>query len=261
MSFSLFKSFEAKAYYEKNSTRNMKYKNLEIIGTSHIAIESIKEIENAFESQVDIVAIELDKDRLYSITHPEQKQAGFFALAKSVGFRGALFAVLGKLAQKHLGSAVGVEPGSDMKLAYELAVKKGARVSLIDQPIQITLRKFSNEVTFGEKMRAVWDVIKGVFDQREARELVKDFDLSKVPKKQLIRKLLERIKKRYPNMYKVLVEERNVIMAERISRLMAQNPDKRIIAVVGAGHEEEIIRLIKLTDGHLSFSWSMTTNS
>ena len=52
-------------------------------------------------------------------------------------------------------------------------------------------------------------------------------------------------KKRYPNLYKVLIEERNEIMANNLSKIMELEPDKKIVAIVGAGHEEEMIKLIK----------------
>jgi pheromone shutdown protein TraB len=43
----------------------------------------------------------------------------------------------------------------------------------------------------------------------------------------------------------VLVEERNRIMGLKLHALMENHPDKRILAVIGAGHEEELLSLIK----------------
>ena len=55
-------------------------------------------------------------------------------------------------------------------------------------------------------------------------------------------------------MYKVLIEERNIVMAENLSALMEKNEDKKILAIVGAGHEDEILRLIKKPSVRYSFS-------
>ena len=74
---------------------------------------------------------------------------------------------------------------------------------------------------------------------------VKELDLTKVPSKKMIKKLTSEVKKRYPNVYNVLIEERNKIMALNLKRLMESNPDKLIIAIIGAGHEEEMMDLIK----------------
>ena len=55
---------------------------------------------------------------------------------------------------------------------------------------------------------------------------------------------MKQVKERYPNFYRVLVEDRNKYMAKKLFKLM-RNYNK-IVAVVGAGHEEEIIEDIKL---------------
>ena len=56
---------------------------------------------------------------------------------------------------------------------------------------------------------------------------------------------LLKVKKKYPNIYRVLVSERNKIMAKNLLILMKKEPDKKILAIIGAGHEKEMIELIK----------------
>ena len=72
-----------------------------------------------------------------------------------------------------------------------------------------------------------------------------EFDLRKVPEEELISKLLRQVKKRYPSLYKVLITDRNKLMASRLSYLMEKNPDKKILAIVGAGHVDGIMRMLK----------------
>ena len=50
------------------------------------------------------------------------------------------------------------------------------------------------------------------------------------------------MRKDYPSVYRVLIAERNVYMSKNLYNLLTLN--KKIVAVVGAGHEEEIISLI-----------------
>ncbi|TAL57922.1 MAG: hypothetical protein EPN86_01105 [Nanoarchaeota archaeon] len=231
----------------------MKHGNLRLIGTSHIASQSIKEIKKAFDDKPEIVALELDKPRLYGLLHPEQRRAGFFELSKVVGVRGALFAQLARFAQRHFGRQVGIEPGSDMLSAYLLAKENNSKIFLIDQPIDLTLRYFSQTITWKEKFRLVWDILTSPFNKGESVSI----DLRKVPEKKMIVFLLEKLKERYPTFHKVLVEDRNRFMARKLRHLMDEHPDDKILAVVGAGHEEGIIKLLKSMETAPSHSWTV----
>ena len=229
----------------------MDYSNLIIIGTSHIAKQSLEEVERAIEDKKpDIVALELDKNRLYSLF----KKPGKIRIydIKRVGIKGFVFSLIGVWAEKKLGSMVGVAPGSEMKKAVVLARKNGIKIALIDQDIEITLKRFSKSLTWKEKWNFIADVFKGLFSRKRALEI--EFDLTKVPSKVIIQKLIEKVKERYPNVYKVLIEERNFVMADNLKRIMEKNPDKKILAIIGAGHEEEILDLIKKPSISYSFN-------
>src|SRR3989338_2734072 len=122
----------------------MRYKNLILIGSSHVAKESVEEVTKTIEKEKPgIVAIELDKDRLHALLNPQKK--GMFI--KGVGWKGMLFAALGAWAEKSIGKLVKVEPGSEMKAAIHAAQREHAKLALIDQNIKITLRQFSKEIT------------------------------------------------------------------------------------------------------------------
>ncbi|NQU78172.1 TraB/GumN family protein [Candidatus Woesearchaeota archaeon] len=227
----------------------MIYNNLLLIGTSHISAESIKEIEDAFMRHAPaIVAVELDRKRLHALMTDEKTRPGLAAMLK-VGLKGFMFAVIGGWIQRKLGNAVGVSPGSEMKRAVQLAGETKAKVALIDRDIDQTLHKFSQNLTWKEKFRFIAELIKSVlFKKKMLKELgIEDgnLDLSKVPSKQLIKTLLNHLEKRYPNVYDVLVRQRNVIMANNLVKLMHKFPDEPILAVVGAGHEEEMMIMIK----------------
>ncbi len=227
----------------------MKYKNLRIIGTSHIAQQSLDEIERAFQQhKPDIVAVELDRKRLHALLSDERASPNLSAIGK-VGLKGYLFAVIGGFLQRKLGNIVGVKPGSEMKLAVELAKKMSTKIALIDQDIEITLKKFSIRITWREKFRFVVDVFNSLlFKKKVLAELgigQDALDLSKVPGKELVKRLILQLKKRYPNVYDVLVDERNKIMANNISKLIHKFPDENILVVIGAGHEDEVFAMVK----------------
>ncbi len=216
------------------------FENLILIGTSHIARESIIEVEKIIEEEKpELVALELDKGRFFALVNEEKGRLSFKDI-KLIGFKGYLFAKLGEFVERKLGGKVGVSPGEEMLKAAEIATKNKCKIALIDQKIEITLKRFSKEITWKEKFRFFADIVKGVFIKKYRMSI----DLSKVPDKEFIANILKQVKVRYPNFYKVLVEERNKYMAVKLVKLMKEY--SKIVAVVGAGHEEEIIEEIKL---------------
>jgi pheromone shutdown-related protein TraB len=228
---------------------DMNYKNLAIIGTSHIAKQSLEDVEKAItEGKPDIVALELDRQRLYSLF----KKPGKIRIydIKRIGIKGFIFSLIGAWVEKKLGKMVGVAPGSEMKKAVRLAKKHKMRIALIDQDIEITLRRFSMSLTWKEKWNFLVDIIQSIFVRKKAIE----FDLTKVPSKKIIKELVGKVKKRYPNIYRVLIEERNHVMAENLKKIMEKYPDKKILAIIGAGHEEDILGLIKKPSISYSFN-------
>ncbi|HLC98792.1 MAG TPA: TraB/GumN family protein [Candidatus Nanoarchaeia archaeon] len=241
----------------------MEYKNLIIIGTSHIAKQSVQEVKEAIEdNKPAIVAVELDPNRYYSLKSAKKTKIRLKDIF-TLGIVGFAFALLGKWAQEKLGKLVGVMPGTEMLTALRAAQKNNATIRLIDQDIFITLKRLSKEITLKEKLRFFLDILKSIFfRKREMRRLgIENLDLTKVPSKEVVKKLTKEFRKSYPNAYKVLVTERNHVMAKRLARIMEESLGKKIVAVVGAGHEEEIVALVKSYEKKekITYSFSLVT--
>jgi pheromone shutdown-related protein TraB len=220
--------------------------NVMIIGTSHIAKQSVNEIKTAVNAwKPDIIAIELDLQRAAALMSEEKSKISL-AIVLKIGIKGYLFAKVGQFVQQKLGKMVGVSPGSEMKEAMMLARKEKLEVAFIDQPIQITLKNFSKYLTWKEKFRFFWDMVKGLITPRnQMKEMGLDkFDLTKVPGKEVVKKLVAQMRKRYPNVYKALVSDRNRYMVRNIIKILRKNPDKKILVVIGAGHEEGMRELL-----------------
>jgi pheromone shutdown-related protein TraB len=220
----------------------MKYKNLTVIGTSHIAKQSLDDVEKTvIELKPDIICLELDKRRLYALLSDQKGDKVNLRDIMRIGLKGYLFSIIGAYVEKKLGQQVGIKPGSEMLKAIELAKKNNIKIAVIDQDIEKTLKRFSQEFSWKERFRLVMDIIKAfIFRKSEI-----DFDLRTVPSKSVVDKLVKKVKDRYPGVYKVLIEERNDFMASKLVRIMYSNDEKKILAIVGAGHEEEMINLIK----------------
>lgn len=219
----------------------MRYKNIILIGTSHISPESLKEVEDVINKyNPNIVALELDKQRLFALLNKTKQRSITLRDIRKVGVKGFLFSLVGAWVEKKLGEQVGVSPGSEMLKAYKIATQTNKQIALIDQNIEITLRRLSQTLTWREKWHFVVDAVKSLIKKQSL-----PFDISKVPTEKIIKHLLKEVKKRYPNIYKVLVQERNEFMAKKLAILTKQFSDKLIVAIIGAGHEREIIELIK----------------
>lgn len=232
---------------------------LNLIGTNHISKESVNEIKESFLSyKPDIIAIELDKGRLEGLLdqeqNPNKKSNIGFSAVRSVGVKGFLFLLIGKFVQQKMGKLVGMKPGSEMLFAVNLAKNNFLRLALIDRPISITIRRLFKQLTWKEKFRLLGDVLFAPFKRKQSKELqqkmgLKKNELSKllstVPSSDVIDKLMLALKDRYPTFYRVLVDERNHYMAKKLVLLHKKNPEQKIMAVVGAGHQKAMVELVK----------------
>lgn len=236
----------------------MEYKNITLVGTSHISPESLQEVEEVIKSRKPaIIAIELDQPRLHALMHKKKGRIRLSDIRK-IGVKGYLFSIIGSWAEKKLGEYVGVSPGSEMLKAVRMARTSGARLALIDQDISITLKRLSKVMSWKEKWNFFVDVFNAVILRKKDPDIA--FDLKKVPSKKLIKKLTDKVKKRYPNIYMVLVDERNEVMGRNLYLLMVQHPKDPIVGIIGAGHEEEIVKIIKRHEA-LSFGYSFTVGT
>lgn len=210
---------------------------IHLVGTSHISQDSIIKIQRTIESvNPDIVAVELDKNRMRALKSNIDRSPGISSIRK-LGFQGFLFALIGSWIQKKLGNIVRTRPGSDMLTAIQAAEENESRIALIDRDIEITMKRFSRHFGWKDKFNLLTDLIKGMISKKHRLH----FDLSKVPPEEMIEEMISHLKNRYPGMYSVLVEERNIHMARNIKKIVTENPDSKIVVVVGAGHKKGLI--------------------
>ena len=222
------------------------YHNIYILGTSHIAAESVKQVKTNFERiKPEIMALELDSGRLYSLRH-KTKRPKNLALLRKLGLSGFVFFVLGEFIQKKLGRIVNMDPGAEMMASLKISESHNIPVALVDRDIQITLRRFSRHFRKSEGIKMVFDFILGIFRKNPLGEI----NLAEVPSERVIEYVLDHTKKRYPSLYKILIDERDRYMASALYHISESNPDKKILAVVGAGHVRGINRYLKQISEH-----------
>ena len=208
-----------------------------LVPTSHVAEESIQKIREVIEKvKPDCVCVELDQNRYQAMK--SQQNSSFRSLG---GPTWLIFTLLKKLQEK-VGEIVNVIPGSDMLTAIEFSKEKAIPVYFIDQNIQITLSNFQ-KLKITEKLRLIRYALTASFSLYTGIGNRAKIDLTKVPEEELIEKAMAEFQKAFPKLYKILVEDRNIHMANQIKEISKVH--KTIVAVVGAGHRKGIKTLLE----------------
>ncbi len=211
---------------------------IHIIGTSHIACESIEKVkETVKEKKPECIAVELDSNRYYALLYKERGEVKLPFLQKTI------LLLMQKL-QENLSKETNVFPGEEMMAAVEFATMNGVRAAFIDQDINYTVSRLMQRLGFFGKLKLLFYLIPAFLGiPIKGVSMIADFDLNKVPDDELIGRALLELKREFPAIYEVLIEERNRYMARNIKKL-AKN-FKTIVVVVGAGHVSGIKKLLE----------------
>jgi len=195
-----------------------------LLGTSHIAPESIKRIKKAIKDEnPDCVAVELDPMRYNALKSGETTSPpGFFLKFLS-------------WLQKELGKMTGIFPGQEMFESVKISRENNIPVCLIDQDFYITMNDI-NKIPLWEKIRLfTFTMFSGIG--------TKKIDLKKVPSEEVVNEAIRYLKIKFPFIYRILVLKRNRFMSKMIKELGKNH--KKILVVVGAGHVNGLKKLLK----------------
>lgn len=216
--------------------------NIILIGTAHISKDSVEEVKEAIEKfKPDIVAVELCKRRYDAITKKDKwENTPVTNLLKSNNAYLMLAQTFLSSIQRKLGKEYGVEPGSEMIAAMQVAKKHGIEVALVDRDITITLKRAWRKMGIREKSRLVWEFFKAMLGYGD--EEIEDLDLKKMMDQDVISALMEEFREIAPSATNVLITERDEYIAKKISD---ESKKGKVVAVVGAGHIEGIKKHLK----------------
>ncbi len=204
-----------------------------VVGTAHISQESVEEVVRKIEElNPSAVAVELDEFRLRGMR--EQQHVPVVDLIKKNNSTVALLNILLAFLQRRLGAEVGVKPGREMLVAIEVARRRGAQVALIDRDIRITMRRALARMSIREKLNIARELLSSLFISGE--EIKRE--IGEVKKQENLLNIIASMREFSPNMYTVLVKERDAYMAAKLLELERRYGN--VLAVVGAGHRPGI---------------------
>jgi len=211
---------------------------IHLVKTAHVSKKSISDVEEAIENiNPDIVAIELDEKR-YKAMISESNNKNLINALKG-GILKNLFTYLLSLLQKRVGQGFDIHPGEEMKKAIEVAKDKKISFTFIDRGIRITISRLWHFMTFKEKIKIFISVILSLFAVGQDQKMKVD-DLTD---DESVEVLLSELREFSPTMSKVLVDERDAYMANRL--LVEAGKGKKVVGVVGAGHVKGITKYLK----------------
>ena len=203
--------------------------NLRLLGTAHIATASVEAVRQQIaEYQPDIVAVELCQSRYDALVSDRRlDKEGLLKVIKEGKAPMVLMQSMLSAEQRKLGINEGQQPGAELLAAVEAANEVGCEVELVDRDIQITLRRAWKRMRLREKWRLMTSLLEDDDEDEDldVNELLQDSDL--------LSTMMEELKGFSPGAGEVLIDERDAFIASKLQRL---GDERRVLAVLGAGH-------------------------
>jgi pheromone shutdown-related protein TraB len=139
--------------------------------------------------------------------------------------------------QRRIGDKLGILPGTELLAAARAAEESGIPFSLCDRQIRVTLLRAWRSMSLFQRAKLMTFVLSGLLVDPDLTEE----DLRELRKKDVLSELMEGLSQALPTLKRVLIDERDRFLAERIRA----TDGRKIVAVVGAGHVEGIRKILE----------------
>jgi pheromone shutdown-related protein TraB len=201
-----------------------------LVGTAHVSRESADLVRRVIEvEQPDRVCIELDAQRYKALSEKTRFESlDIKEIIRSKQLGTLMFNLMLSSYQKQLGLQLGVQPGTELLEAAQVAEANGIPVSLCDRDVRVTLRRAWAALSLWRKSELGAAMVASLFDSPELGE----DDLRELRQQDMVTKLMEELGEAFPQLKRVLIDERDAYLSAKI----AASEGKKVVAVVGAGH-------------------------
>ncbi|MCD6573889.1 MAG: TraB/GumN family protein [Thermoplasmata archaeon] len=197
-------------------------KEIVLIGVGHVFDIGTK-IKNIISQEApQAIAIELDRRRLQALLNPVKK-------------KGLNIYSLLSLSQAMMAKKFGVMAGNEMLAAIEFAKEKDMPLYYIDMDSYVVINKLWRKIKFKDKLKIILSAFVSLFLSKKKIEK----ELDKLENNGII----EEMEKYFPELKKILVDERNEYMVRNLLRIIEEYD--KIVAVVGEGHINGMEDLLK----------------
>ena len=211
-------------------------KEIYLVKTAHVSKTSIEDVDKCVEEvNPDSICIELDRQRYEKMENPEQwRETDIVKIIKEkqVGF--LMVNVILSSFQKRLAKSLGSTTGGEMLEGIKLSKERNINLVLADRPIKTTFSRIWAKLGTAEKFKLLSGIIGSIFEDEE----ISEEDIAKLKEADALDAALMEVGKQFPTVKKVLVDERDQYLAEKIRTA----PGKKIVAIIGAAHAPGIER-------------------
>jgi len=209
-------------------------KEIILIGTAHVSKDSAQLVTSVInEEKPDTVCVELCESRYQSI---QQKDAWLNTDIVRVIKEKKSFLLLSNLIlasfQKRIAKKFDIVPGQEMIQAIRAGEAAGSIIYPADRDIRVTLSRVWHNMGFWGKIKLIFQLLMSLGEVGDITEN----DIEKMKQEDVLETLLAEVGKSLPVLKKILIDERDMYLAQKIKSA----PGKRIVAVVGAGHVKGI---------------------
>lgn len=195
-----------------------------VIGTAHV-VDLAAPIRAALAGRpLDGIAIELDAERARMVLEPTASRGRTAHVP--------LMARLWSLLQRRLGADLGAGvPGSEMRTAAAVARERNLPLFLIDDPIRAMMNRLLSTMPPKERLTLLVGSVVGLFiPSRIVKEQMEEY--AEQPGE-----IVAELRRASPTIARVLLDERNEHMADRLAEIRARG-FLRLAVVVGDAHVE-----------------------
>ena len=209
---------------------NYQDKQIYLVKTAHVSKTSIEDVDKCIEEvKPDSICIELDEQRYEKLENPEKwRDTDIVKVIKEKQVGYLMVNVILSSFQKRMAKSLGSTSGGEMMEGIRLAKENNLNLVLADRPIKTTFSRIWNMLGGKEKFKLLVSIISSIFSD----EVISEEELSKLKEADALEAALGEISKEFPVVKKVLVDERDQYLAQKIKTA----PGKKIVAIIGAAH-------------------------
>lgn len=202
-----------------------------LVGTAHISHSSVELVRQVIEKEKpDCVCVELDAQRFQALSEKRKWEGlDLKQVIRNKQLATLLVNLLLASYQKRLAGELGIEPGTELLEATQVAKSLGIPIELCDRDVRVTLRRAAREMSLWRKLLLVSQLLASMLEP--APELTEE-QLQELKQQDVLSELMNELGRNMPELKRVLIDERDSYLTSR----MKAAPGRNIVAVVGAGH-------------------------